>query len=106
MADVAKTNKQKIDELVKDVQSLTFDNERIIKPAISEIREILSRDIYTTKVEHNGLKADVKLLREELERQDEKTQNYGIVEKLVFGLVSLVLVTIVGAILAFVVNKP
>lgn len=105
MADVAKTNKQKIDELVKDVQSLTFDNERIIKPAISEIREILSRDIYTTKVEHNELKADVKLLREELERQDEKTQNYGIVEKLVFGLVSLVLVTIVGAILALVVNK-
>lgn len=106
MADVAKTNKQKIDELVKDVQSLTFDNERIIKPAISEIREILSRDIYTTKVEHNELKADVKLLREELERQDEKTHNYGMVEKLVFGLVSLVLVTVVGAILALVVNKP
>ena len=106
MADVAKTNKQKIDELVKDVQSLTFDNERIIKPAINDIREILSRDIYTTKVEHSELKNDVETLRKALEKTDDKTHNYAIIEKLVFSLVGLILLAVVGAVIALVIIDP
>ena len=98
-------NKKQLDQLTTDVQSLKFDNERIVKPALKDIREILSRDIYTTKPEHAELKAEVEKLKLALEIETKKTQNYALVEKLVFGLVGLVLIAVVGALVGLVVTS-
>ena len=89
--------------LNEDVQSLKFDNERIVKPALTDIRNILSRDIYAPKSEVAELKAEIEKLKKELADEKERTRNYGIVEKVVFGLVGMILVAVVGAVIALVV---
>ena len=40
-ADKPPTQSDKLDTLSESVQSLTFDSERVIKPAIQEIKELL-----------------------------------------------------------------
>lgn len=95
-------------DLVKlntDVQSLTFDNERIVKPALEDIRKILGQDIYAPKSEVAELKAEIEKLRGELEKEKERTRNYKLVEKVVFSLVGLVLVAVFTALIATVVIK-
>lgn len=89
--------------LNEDVQSLKFDNERIVKPALVDIRNILSRDIYAPKSEVAELKLEIEKLKKELADEKERTRNYGIVEKVVFGLVGMILVAVVGAVIALVV---
>lgn len=86
-----------LQELQVDIQSLKFDNERIIKPAIVSINEKLDRDIYATKV-------DVKVIADKADRTDLLTKNYPIVEKVVFGLVGLVLVAVITALIALVIS--
>lgn len=93
----------KIKSLTETVQSLQFDNERIVKPALADIREILSRDIYAPKTDITELRAEIKELKDELAKEKERTRNYGLVEKVVFGLVAIVLMTVAGAIVALVV---
>lgn len=97
------TQKEQVDALQKDVQSLTFDNERIIKPALKDIREILSRDVYASKTEVAELRAEIVELKKALEAEKERTRNYAIVEKVVFGLVGLVLLSVLGAVVGLVV---
>lgn len=94
---------KKLDSLAKDVQSLTFDSERVIKPAIKDIREILSRDVYAPKTEVAELKAEIEKLRAELEKEKERTRNYLLVERVVFGLVGIILLAVVGALVGLVV---
>lgn len=94
---------KKLDNLAKDVQSLTFDSERVIKPAIKDIREILSRDIYAPKTDVAELKAEIEKLRTELEKEKERTRNYLLVERVVFGLVGIILLAVVGALVGLVV---
>lgn len=43
MTDRKETQSDKLDKLTSDVASLTFDNERVIKPAIKEIKEMVER---------------------------------------------------------------
>ena len=88
----------KLDRMQADIQSLTFDSERVIKPAIKDIRDILGRDVYVTKAAHEDLKRQV-------EDQTEQNRNYPLVEKIVFGLVGFILITVVGAIVYLVVNR-
>ncbi len=97
------TQKEKVDKLADDVQSLTFDNERIIKPALKDIREILSRDVYASKTDVNELKAEIETLKTALVDETKRTRNYEIVEKVVFGLVGLILLAVVGAVVGLVV---
>lgn len=104
MATQNKNDKQ-FNDLVEDVRSLKFDNERIVKPALKDIRDILSRDIYTTKVEHAELKAEVEKLKLAIQQEEQKTQNYRLVEKVVFGLVGVVLLAVVGALVGLVVTS-
>lgn len=92
-----------VKSLFADVQSLKFDNERIVKPALKDIREILSRDIYAPKAEVAELKAEIVELKKALAESDKRTKNYEIVEKVVFGLVAVVLLAVVGAIVGLVV---
>lgn len=92
-----------IKTLNEDVQSLKFDNERIVKPALKDIRDILSRDVYAPKAEVAELRQEIKDLKDELAKEKERTRNYGIVEKVVFGLVAIVLMTVAGAVVALVV---
>ena len=94
----------KLDRHAEAIQSLQFDNERVIKPALTDIREILNRDIYTPKVDHHELKAEVEKLRDELEKEKERTRNYQLVERLVFGLVGVVMLAVIGALVALVVG--
>ena len=94
---------KKFDELDKDVQSLKFDNERIVKPALQDIRELLSRDIYAPKAEVAELRQEIKDLKDELATEKERTRNYAIVEKVVFGLVGVVLLAVIGALVGLVV---
>lgn len=101
MAEI--TQKEQVEQLTKDVQSLTFDNERIIKPALKDIREILSRDVYAPKTDVLELKAEIAELKKALDFEKERTRNYAIVEKVVFGLVGLVLLAVVGALVGLVV---
>lgn len=97
------TQKEKVDKLADDVQSLTFDNERIIKPALKDIREILSRDVYAPKSDIVDLKAEIETLKTALADETKRTRNYEIVEKVVFGLVGLILLAVVGAVVGLVV---
>lgn len=96
---------KKLDDLANAVQSLTFDNERIVKPALKDIREILSRDIYSTKTETNELKAEIVELKKTIEILQRKVQNYTLVEKLVFGIVGIALLAVMGALVSLVVAK-
>lgn len=89
--------------LAGDVQSLKFDNERIVKPALKDIRDILSRDVYATKTEVADLRAEIKILKDELAKEKERTRNYAIVERVVFGLVAVVLLAVIGALVGLVV---
>lgn len=95
--------------LTKIVTELVFDNEKVIKPTLQEIKALVSRDIYATKVDVaediERLQGEIKTLKEELKAEKEKTKNYNLVEKVVFGLVSLVVVGVVGGLLALVINK-
>jgi hypothetical protein len=43
MTNPKETQSSKLDKLASDVASLTFDNERVIKPAIKEIKEMVER---------------------------------------------------------------
>lgn len=90
-------------DLIGDVQSLKFDNERIVKPALKDIREILSRDVYASKTEVADLKSEIEDLKKALAEEQKRTKNYEIVEKVVFGLVGVVLLAVVGAIVGLVV---
>lgn len=101
MAD--QSENKKFEELAKDVQSLKFDNERIVKPALKYIRDILSRDVYAPKAEVAELHQEIKDLRDELAKEKERTRNYAIVEKVVFGLVGVVLLAVIGALVGLVV---
>ena len=100
-----KEQNKKLDDLTEDVRSLKFDNERIVKPALKDIREILSRDIYTPKTDHTELKAEVEKLRQALAEETKKTTNYVLVERLVFGLVGLVLLEVATALVYLVVRS-
>lgn len=101
-----KTNRQKLDDLTKDVQSLMFDNERIVKPALEKIQSILASDAYATKASQVELKAEVNAIKEKLEAEEDYIKNYPLVEKLVFGMVGLILVAVIGALVALVVTRP
>lgn len=101
-----KTNRQKLDDLTKDVQSLMFDNERIVKPALEKIQIILASDAYATKASQVELKAEVDAIKEKLEAEEDYIKNYPLVEKLVFGMVGFVLVAVLGALIALVVTRP
>lgn len=90
-------------KLNTDVQSLTFDNERIVKPALKDIREILGRDVYASKSQVADLKKEIEDLKTDLEAEKKRTKNYELVEKVVFGLVGLVLLSVGTAIVALVV---
>ena len=96
---------KKFDTLTEDVRSLKFDNERIVKPALKDIRDILSRDIYTSKTDHAELKAEVEELKKALADEIKKTANYVLVERLVFGLVGLVLLAVMTALVGLVVTS-
>jgi len=98
-----KTQTEKYEDLAKDVQSLKFDNERIIKPALKDIRDILSRDVYASKVEVADLKKQIEALELALEKEKERTRNYQLVERVVFGLVGVILLAVVGALVGLVV---
>lgn len=101
--NLTKDDIEKLLNLADAVQSLQFDNERIVKPALKDIREILGRDIYASKTEVGELRAEIKSLREELAREKERTRNYAIVERVVFGLVAVVLLAVIGALVGLVV---
>lgn len=105
MEVVDENQNKKLDDLADAVKSLTFDNERIVKPALKDIREILSRDIYTTKNETAELKAEITELKACIKELEKKVQNYTLVERLVFGLVALFLVAVVGALVSLVIYK-
>lgn len=96
---------EKLDRHAEAIQSLQFDNERVIKPALTDIREILNRDVYATKVDHHELKTEVDELRKAIEKEKERTRNYQLVERVVFGLVSIVLLAVIGALVALVVGS-
>jgi len=97
------TQKEQVEQLTKDVQSLTFDNERVIKPALKDIRDILSRDVYASKTEVADLKKEIEELKLALEKEKERTRNYLLVERVVFGLVGVILLAVVGALVGLVV---
>jgi hypothetical protein len=97
------TQKEQVEQLTRDVQSLTFDNERVIKPALKDIRDILSRDVYASKVEVAELKKQIEALEKALEKEKERTRNYLLVERVVFGLVGVILLAVVGALVGLVV---
>jgi len=97
------TQKEQVEQLTKDVQSLTFDNERVIKPALKDIRDILSRDVYASKTEVADLKKEIEELKQALEKEKERTRNYLLVERVVFGLVGVILLAVVGALVGLVV---
>lgn len=101
-----KTNRQKLDDLTKDVQSLTFDNERIVKPALEKIQRILESDAYATKASQVELKAEVEAIKNKLDVGEDIVKNYPLVEKLVFGMVGIILVAVIGALIALVVTRP
>lgn len=103
MADQQQTQKEQVEQLTKDVQSLTFDSERIIKPALKDIREILGRDVYAPKSDIVELKGEIEKLQKALDAANERTRNYAIVEKVVFSLVGLILLSVVGAVIGLVV---
>ena len=97
-----------------DVQSLTFDNERIVKPALKDIREILGRDVYASKTQVADLKQEITDLKKQidddkiaytkaLEDEKKRTKNYELVEKVVFGLVGIVLLSVGTAMVALVI---
>lgn len=92
-------------DLVTDVQSLKFDNERIVKPALVDIRTILSRDIYAPKTDVAELRQEIKDLKDELAKEKERTRNYALVEKIVFTLVGLILTAVVLALIGLVIVK-
>ena len=96
-------NKNDWGKLAEDVQSLMFDNERIVKPALKDIREILSRDVYAPKADVAELKAEIAELKRQLDAEKERTRNYAIVERVVFGLVGVVLLAVIGALVGLVV---
>jgi tetrahydromethanopterin S-methyltransferase subunit B len=95
---------KKLDDLTEDVRSLKFDNERIVKPALKDIRDILSRDVYAPKTDVAELKTQIEELQKALAEHERKAQNYPLVEKIVFGMVGLILVAVVGALIALVVT--
>lgn len=88
---------ESLDQMREDIQSLKFDNERIIKPAITSINTKLDRDIYASK-------ADVVKQGDKVDEVDYRTRNYPLVEKVVFGLVGLILIAVVTALVAVVVS--
>lgn len=94
---------EKLTGLFDDVKELKYDNEKLIKPALADIREILGRDVYATKAQVKDLEDENKALRTELDAEKERTRNYKLVENIVFGLVGFILLAVIGALVGLVV---